>query len=377
MKTLNQERDRVQVTAIHSDIFAPEEVASFELCQDGQDSFCGVLPENDHLRELLGMPENATVEDILRLALFNPLKELAFTRGKRVRAQLVNLGYRLVGESTTPPVTAAQQCRSCAEVVELIHAGSLVIDDIEDGSHVRRGRPALHVRFGLPIALNAGNWLYFWPFQMLKELQLPGDKLLFLYEHYHQTLLKAHFGQALDLGARVDALPQDQVSRACIASMKLKTGALMGFAFALGGSTAGVGKSVLRVLDEFGTHLGVALQMFDDLGNLTGKREPSKRYEDLMLYRPSWAWACAADHSLPGEYENFVTAVSELPHTTQVDMWLEKHRLLELGRKRARRHMDFAFRQLETQLNAERVRWSKGAFEELRELGEGIAIAYG
>jgi hypothetical protein len=117
--------------------------------------------------------------------------------------------------------------------------------------------------------------------------------------------------------------------------------------------------------------------MFDDLGNLTGKREPSKRYEDLMLYRPSWAWACAADHSLPGEYENFVTAVSELPHTTQVDMWLEKHRLLELGRKRARRHMDFAFRQLETQLNAERVRWSKGAFEELRELGEGIAIAYG
>ena len=102
MKTLNQERDRVQVTAIHSDIFAPEEVASFELCQDGQDSFCGVLPENDHLRELLGMPENATVEDILRLALFNPLKELAFTRGKRVRAQLVNLGYRLVGESTTP-----------------------------------------------------------------------------------------------------------------------------------------------------------------------------------------------------------------------------------------------------------------------------------
>lgn len=377
MKTLNQERERAEARVIHRDVFAPEEVPLFKLCQAAQDGFGGLLPENDHLRELLGVAENTTVEDILRVALFNPLRELTFARGKRVRAQLVNLGYRLVGESTTPPVTAAQQCRSCAEVVELIHAGSLVIDDIEDGSHVRRGHPALHVRFGLPIALNAANWLYFWPFQMLKELQLPSDKLLFLYEHYHQTLLKAHFGQALDLGARVDALPQGQVSRACIASMKLKTGALMGFAFTLGGSTTGAGRRVLRVLDEFGTELGVALQMFDDLGNLTGKREPSKRYEDLMLYRPSWAWACAADYSLPREYENFVTAVSKLPHTAQVDMWLEKHRLLELGRKRARHHMDLAFSKLETQLDTERVSWSKEAFEELRKLGEGIAIAYG
>jgi len=96
-----------------------------------------------------------------------------------------------------------------------------------------------------------------------------------------------------------------------------------------------------------------------------------------MLYRPSWAWACAADNSTPGEYESFVTGVSKLPNTKNLDVWLEKHSLLELGRERARRHMDLAFNQLEKRLDAERVRWSKGAFKELRELGEEIAVAYG
>jgi len=369
--------DSVKAAVVTARVFEPEEVEDLDFLKSGSQALNGFLPKKNDLSELLGIDDNATIEDILQVALLNPLKELTFNRGKRVRAQLVNLAYRIVAEDETPSVTAAQQCRACAEVVELIHAGSLVVDDIEDGSHIRRGRPALHVRFGLPIALNAGNWLYFWPFQMLKELALPRERLLFLYEYYHQTLLKAHFGQALDLGARVDRLPQKRVSRACVTSMQLKTGALMGFAVVLGGSVAGALKHVLSLLDEFGGDLGVALQMFDDLGNLTGTSEPSKRYEDLMLYRPSWAWACAADCSSPDEYEKFLAAVSKLPNTTLLDEWLEKHRLLEVGRESARRHISRAFSELEKGLDAARVNWSREAFGELRELGEEIALAYG
>jgi hypothetical protein len=50
----------------------------------------------------------------------------------------------------------------------------------------------------MPIALNAGNWLYFWPAALLKQSGLSEDDLLLVYEHYHSTLLRAHFGQALD-----------------------------------------------------------------------------------------------------------------------------------------------------------------------------------
>ena len=110
-----------------------------------------------------------------------------------------------------------------------------------------------------------------------------------VYEYYHQTLLRAHFGQAIDLGSRVDSLLQGCVAEVCRASMELKTGALMGFAMVLGGAIGGATKETMLMLDDFGRELGVALQMFDDLGNVLGIREPSKRYEDLMLYRPSWA----------------------------------------------------------------------------------------
>src|SRR5882724_12857381 len=124
-----------------------------------------------------------------------------------------------------------------AEVVELIHAGSLVVDDIEDGSTIRRGKPALHIRYGLSTALNAGNWLYFWPFQLIRALELPNRTALSVYECYHRTLLRAHFGQAMDLGSRVDRLLQTRVPEVCLATMELKTGALMGFAMMLGAAT--------------------------------------------------------------------------------------------------------------------------------------------
>src|SRR5262245_51128516 len=235
------------------------------------------------LSELLGFDSAGPVEAVLHDALLKPVGSLIFNQGKRVRAQLVSLTYRLVNGEATASLTGIRQCRACAEVIELIHAGSLIVDDIEDGSPLRRGRPAMHVQYGLPLALNAGNWLYFWPYELLKRSGLGRDRLLSLYEHCHRTLLLAHFGQAIDLGARINDLPQSAVAQVCFASIKLKTGALTGLAARLGGAVAGASDNVLDVIDDFGVELGVALQMFDDLGDAVGKCQPAKRYEDLLL----------------------------------------------------------------------------------------------
>src|SRR5512139_2180103 len=151
------------------------------------------------LAELLGIDHSAAVESALRDALLDPVASLTANPGKRIRAQLVAMTYRLFHDDRAVSLTAAKQCRDCAEVVELIHAGSLIVDDIEDGSAMRRGRPAMHVQYNLPLALNAGNWLYFWPFELLKEAGLAAEQLVPAYERYNRTLLRAHFGQALDL----------------------------------------------------------------------------------------------------------------------------------------------------------------------------------
>ncbi len=337
---------------------------------------CG-LPESRRLRDLLGLADATTVETILHSALLDPLADMTSTRGKRLRAQLVEFSYRLLHDDRPPSVNAARQCRLGAEAVEMIHAGSLVVDDIEDGSVMRRGRPALHMRYPMPIALNAGNWLYFWPFELLKEMRLRQTDLHLAYDRYHRTLLRAHFGQALDLGARVNTLTQATVPEVCLAAMKLKTGALMGFAALLGGAIAQAPENLLGILDDFGRDLGVALQMFDDLGNVIGKCEPSKRYEDLTLSRPSWVWATAARTSTAQHYREFIVAVRRLPDAGDLQCWMETHGLVEQTRASARAYLDQSFDNLQQRLSIAGARWSARVCDELRGLGEEIAVAYG
>lgn len=336
----------------------------------------GFLVDNANLVKLLGFEYGRAVEDVIQRAILSPLQDLISNRGKRIRGQLVHLSWRLVNDGNPFSVIQAKQCRIGAEVVELIHAGSLVVDDIEDGSRIRRGKPALHMRYGLPIALNAGNWLYFWPFELVKTLELPSETTLSVYEYYHETLLRAHFGQAIDLGSRVDKLPQSCVAEVCRTSMALKSGALMGFAMILGGAIGGASRKTILALGDFGRELGVALQMFDDLGNVLGTREPSKRYEDLTLYRPSWAWACAAKSS-PKGYQQFVAAVNKLPDARELEAWIGKHDLIQMMREDARQQLESSYSRLRNVLESQRVAWSLHAFQELRQLGEEIAVAYG
>ncbi len=334
------------------------------------------LPRPDQLDDLLELKFGGSVEEILGPALLNPVKGIALNPGKKVRAKLVELSCQLVDKADGSTASREHRAELCAEVVEFIHMGSLVVDDIEDSSKMRRGKPALHVRHGLPIALNAGNWLYFWPFRLLKNAGFPQDALLFAYEHCHQTLLRAHFGQAVDLGVRVDTLEQERVPQVCLAAMELKTGALMGFATVLGGVLGGADRRVLSILQEFGEGLGVALQMFDDLGNVNSKREPSKRFEDLMLYRPSWVWALAAKHGSSDDYRKFVTAAHELPDDRQLEIWLDEYSLLSRGRQSAEKFMAKVFAKLERRLSDARAKPVNHAFEDLRELGAEIARAY-
>jgi geranylgeranyl pyrophosphate synthase len=353
--------------------------AALPVVEEGRKNSSGLFDHeaawDGRLSELLGF-ESVVVEGVLRKSLLEPVGALISNRGKRVRAQLVSLAYRLVHAEGMASLSAAKQCRACAEAIELIHAGSLIVDDIEDGSQMRRGKPSVHVQYGMPLALNAGNWLYFWPFEVLRGSGLSRAQVLSVYEHYHRTLLRAHFGQAIDLGSKVNYLPQASVTEVCLASTRLKTGALTGFAAVLGGAVAGAAEPVLTLLDEFGADLGVALQMFDDLGNVISKCDPLKRYEDLALSRPSWVWACAATRSNAYEYEAFLEAVARLPDAAWLERWFGAHGLIEATRASAREHLEGAFARLERGLVTSQVTWSVRALNELRQLGDEIAVAY-
>ncbi len=74
--------------------------------------------------------------------------------GKRFRATLLQRAFEFAGGEGQPPAMVI-------DAVEMLHTGSLVIDDFEDDSLTRRQQPALHRVVGPARAVNAGNWMYF------------------------------------------------------------------------------------------------------------------------------------------------------------------------------------------------------------------------
>ena len=77
-----------------------------------------MLPKTERMAELLGLDDPSIVQDVLRDALLDPLAEATSTRGKRIRGQLVTLGYRLV--SDTPA------SRSCHQTMRLVRRYSRI-----------------------------------------------------------------------------------------------------------------------------------------------------------------------------------------------------------------------------------------------------------
>lgn len=223
-------------------------------------------------------------------ALGDVARDILSRPSRQFRARLAELAYRLGGGPGEPP-------RLLGSIVEIIHAGSLIVDDIEDGSRVRRGAPTLHVTHGLPRALNTGNWMYFWALALVERLEptapMVRERLL---RALVNAMFDCHLGQALDLTVEVGCLARDAVAGAVATSTSLKTGALTSLAARLGAIVAGAPPEREEALARFGRRLGVALQMLDDLGNLTGGSEGNegKALEDLRNGTPTWPWAFAA-----------------------------------------------------------------------------------
>jgi geranylgeranyl pyrophosphate synthase len=222
-------------------------------------------------------------------ALCGPLLELLGRDGKGFRSRMVEVAYALGAGAA-----AEEMPRQLPLIVEALHAGSLIIDDIEDDSKYRRGRPALHCLVGVPLALNAGNWLYFLPHRLLEELKLAAEVELELRRAVDCAVLRCHYGQALDLGVRLGTLAQAEVFDVVNLSTRLKTGSLLELAAEVGAIAGGADAKLRAELARFARSYGVALQMLDDTSGIYQAPRAHKGHEDLRQGRPTWPWAWLA-----------------------------------------------------------------------------------
>jgi geranylgeranyl pyrophosphate synthase len=241
-------------------------------------------------------------------ALLAPVNDMLGRPGKAIRAALVDAAFALVRPGERAPAAATA-------LVEILHAGSLIIDDIEDDSKLRRGAKTIHRVHGVPKALNAGNFMYFLAVHQLEQLALAQDATLALHRMVNRTLLDCHRGQALDLGIRIGDVLQSEVPTLVAETSLLKTGALTALSCGLGTLVAGGSAEQVAALERFGRELGLALQQLDDLGNLAGKGPVSKRHEDLRNGRLTWPWAWAAELLDPLKFKNLELAARSVTMT--------------------------------------------------------------
>ena len=183
--------------------------------------------------------------------------------GKRLRPMLVYAAGAATGADES-------LCDAPAAAVELVHAYSLVHDDLPamDDDALRRGRPTVHVAFDEATAILAGDALQALAFEVLADA--PVDAALRV--AWLQSLARAAGapgmcgGQALDIDATGRQLAVAQLERL----HALKTGALIRAAVRMGGLAGGADAGTLARLDDYASALGLAFQIRDDILDVEG-----------------------------------------------------------------------------------------------------------
>ncbi|KAI8882275.1 geranylgeranyl pyrophosphate synthase, partial [Backusella circina FSU 941] len=186
--------------------------------------------------------------------LLEPFHYLCSNPGKDVRSKLIDAFDAWLN-------VPKDQLAVITRVIEMLHSASLLIDDVEDGSVLRRGVPAAHHIYGTPQTINCANYVYFLALAEIAKLNNPEMITI-----YTEELINLHRGQGMELFYR-DTLtcPTEQEY---IEMVNDKTGGLLRLAVKLMQAASESKVDYTGLVDKIGIHF----QVRDDYMNLQSKR---------------------------------------------------------------------------------------------------------
>lgn len=201
--------------------------------------------------------------EIIQKTIIDPFWDFLDRGGKRWRPYLFLLVAEALGAEP-------EKYLDLVLIPEIVHNGSIVIDDIEDDSELRRGKPCLHKIFGVDVAVNAGNWMYFFPLIPLYKNRDKFDDKTFakILEVYIQEMNNIHFGQAMDIGWH-KGWGKDISIEKYLQMCAFKTGTLARMSAKIAAAVAGASDEVIEKLGYFAESIGIAFQIQDDILNIS------------------------------------------------------------------------------------------------------------
>lgn len=210
--------------------------------------------------------------------LNRPVWDMMTRGGKRWRPVFGFLLLNALGKSHLPFE------RLLSVFAELSHLGSLIIDDIEDQSPLRRGKTSIHLRYGTDLAINAGNTLYFLPLLLLENHEhLSVVQRERIYQVMIRQYVRTHFGQGMDIywsrfvsTASLQQWIDGSLSAKVLDMYADKTAALVVGMARLACIIADAEKPVQKACVDFSRSFGVAFQIMDDVLNFSNSGKWTK-----------------------------------------------------------------------------------------------------
>ena len=214
--------------------------------------------------------DGVSVEQYAR-TLISPIRDICDRGGKAWRSYAAITCCDIVGGDSRDFVR-------WLALPELIHVGSLIIDDVQDRSSTRRGGPTAHRLHGEAQAINSGTAAYFLADTLLASDRLSAEEQLQIYGLFFGAMRAGHAGQALDIDGLVAAVAEiiteredpKSLEQRVLAIHRLKTGAPAGYLARMGAIAGGGTTKQIEALGHYFEELGLAFQIIDDVLDMRG-----------------------------------------------------------------------------------------------------------
>ena len=200
--------------------------------------------------------------------LYDAAGHLIVNGGKRLRPYMVIKSCQILKGRVSNAMPAAS-------AVEMVHNFTLVHDDIMDNDEMRHGVPTVHKKFGIPIAILAGDVLFSKAFLVITDTKLSTSATTQLVSRLSKACVDVCEGQLLDVKMAEEKKIPSQAEY--ITMIGKKTAALFDVSCAMGAICATTKVSDISNLSSFGRNLGIAFQITDDLIGVMGDPKITKK----------------------------------------------------------------------------------------------------
>ncbi len=238
--------------------------------------------------------------------LYGPLSGYSNNAGKRHRPLICLLACKAVGGN-------GANALATGVAIEHFHTAALVHDDIADDSKLRRGQPCLHLQMGEGLAINAGDLaLSLVTGTVLLDDSLADSVKLRVLKELVDMTTRTIEGQALDVGwardKRFDISVDDYLVMATHKTAFYSGGVPLAVGAIVGGGT----EEQIEALRSYGMTTGLAFQIQDDLLNLVGSEESTRKdYRgDITEGKRTMVVVHALEHATPANREELIDILS-------------------------------------------------------------------